>query len=166
MIKIKHLVFSHSLVCVADRSTKSLASKKRARDRSIEIPNLRKWPEIDVGDITQVTREILKRTSEGDSLDLFSRPVIEAHPAIADEYLEIVDNPMDIRTIEEERVNVYGSIHMLQDDLVLMFQNCCTFNGEDSELGKVAISQWEGINQIFFEVCKDLDILLPRHWKP
>jgi len=151
----------------AGRSTKSSSTtKKKARSGSAALPGLRKWPKIDVGDITEVTGEMLRRMSEDGALGIFLKPVIEAHPAIADAYLNEIDTPMDLRTIEEERANMYGSIHMLQDDLVLMFRNCYTFNGQDTDLGKIAIAQWEGINHKFVDVCEDLGVLLPRHWKP
>jgi hypothetical protein len=109
---------------------------------------------------------MLKRVWDDDTAGLFSKPVIEAHPAIADAYLNTIYTPMDLRTIEEDRVNAYSSIHMLQDDLILMFRNCCVFNGNDSDLGNMAVAQWEGINHKFVDVCEDLGILLPRHWKP
>jgi hypothetical protein len=149
----------------AGRSTKS-ATIKKTKGRSTEFPNLQKWPKIKVGDITKVIREILKRLSEDDELRIFSKPVIEAYPDIADSYLKMIETPMDLQTISEERANVYSSISMLQDDLVIMFRNCCTFNGKDSDWGKIAITQWEDINRKFDDVCNDLDIPLPRRWRP
>lgn len=150
------------ITMTANRST----AKKKARGGSAELPDLRKWPRIPVSDITQVSREMVRRSSEDDVDGAFATPVVEAHPAIADEYLSVIDAPMDLRTIEEERLNTYTSIQMLQDDLVLIFRNCCTFNGPESSLGEIAITQWEGINHNFMDVCQDLGILLPRHWKP
>ena len=148
------------------RAANKSSTKKKARGDAVEMPDLRKWPRIPVGDIAKVSMEVLQRCSEEDTSGLFTTPVIEAHPEIADSYLSIVDTPMDLRTIEEERLNMYTSIEMLQDDLVLMFRNCCTFNGTESSLGEIAITLWEGINHIFFSVCQDLGILLPRTWKP
>ncbi len=145
------------------RRAKQNPAKKKARG---ELPNLRKWPKIPVADITQVTREMLRRASEEDEGGIFASPVLEAHPGLIDAYLNVIDMPMDLRTIEEDRMNFYTEIHMLQDDLVRMFRNCCTFNGADSELGAIAIAQWENINHNFAEVCEELGILLPRHWKP
>jgi len=147
-------------------SAKSLSTKKKAKGISAALPDLRKWPKIKVGDITKVTSAMLRRISQDDTSGIFSKPVIEAHPAIADAYLNVIDTPMDLRTIEEERVNVYSSIHMLQVDLVLIFRNCCTFNGQDSDLGQIAITEWKGINLKLVDVCEELGILLPRHWKP
>ena len=163
--KLNIFLSDFASIVTAGRSSNSSTTKK-AKGRSAELPDLRKWPDIEVVDITQVTTEMLKRVWDDDTAGLFSKPVIEAHPAIADAYLNAIDTPMDLRTIEEDRVNVYSSIHMLQDDLILMFQNCCTFNGKDSDLGNMAVTQWEGINHKFVDVCKDLGILLPRHWNP
>jgi len=142
------------------------ATKKRARGGSAEPPDLRRWPRIPVGDITQVTREMLRRASEDDEAGMFAAPVLESYPDIANAYLSVIDTPMDLRTIEEERMNIYSSIEMLQDDLIRIFSNCCTFNGAESDLGAIAIAQWENVNLNFAEVCEDLGILLPRHWKP
>lgn len=159
---ITYFVFGFHSDISANKST----AKKKARGESAEMPDLRKWPKIPVGDITKVSMEVLQRCSEEDTSGLFATPVIEAHPEIADAYLSIIDMPMDLRTIEEERLNMYTSIQMLQDDLVLMYRNCCTFNGVESSLGEIAVTLWEGINHIFFSVCQDLGVLLPRTWKP
>ena len=69
--------------------------------------------------------------SEADDQELFAIPVIEAFPEVAVEYAKVVKEPMDLRTIKK-RINRYKEIAELQDDLVLMFRNCCIFN-EGSE---------------------------------
>lgn len=69
---------------------------------------------------------------------LFEIPVFESFPEIKQEYLQVVSKPMDFRTIEEERIHSYYSIRELQDDLILIFQNCIRFNGASSEYGKFA----------------------------
>jgi hypothetical protein len=125
------------------------------------------WPEIDMRHITKVTKEILERLvselgaggfwlplycqlRESDSLSvplqqrtldesrIFEWPVIESFPEVADSYLEVIDDPMDFRTIEEERLPAYRSIRELQADLILTFENCVKFNPgtEYSELAK------------------------------
>jgi hypothetical protein len=45
---------------------------------------------------------------------MFIIPVTEAFPDIAKSYLQVVSQPMDFRTIEEERVPQYASIQELQ----------------------------------------------------
>jgi len=68
----------------------------------------------------------------------FAIPVIEAFPEITDDYLARVPNPMDFRTIQEERLQLYHSIHELQDDLILVFSNCMNYNVPGSDLYLVA----------------------------
>ena len=64
---------------------------------------------------------------------------MEVHPDISANYLDIVENPMDLRTIEEERIPEYQSIRELQQDLIQMFDNCVIFNGNRSSLSKYAM---------------------------
>lgn len=64
---------------------------------------------------------------------------METYPDIADSYLAVVQNPMDFRTIEEERLLRYRSITELQRDLVLVFNNCFAFNDVDSAVGQLAL---------------------------
>jgi Bromodomain len=64
---------------------------------------------------------------------VFSSPVVEAFPEIADSYLEEIEEPMDFRTIEEERLPAYNSIRELQADLMLTFRNCMRFNRRGTE---------------------------------
>jgi hypothetical protein len=123
------------------------------------------WPEIGTSNIKAVTKEILDRVSERDDQSIFSIPVTEAHPEVLDEYTNTIDNPMDLRTIAKERLKVHTSIKMLQDDLILMYQNCCTFNGPGTIYWNYARERWEELNDLFEDVCKDLGVLLPRRWK-
>ena len=76
---------------------------------------------------------ILSPQKELDNLEFFSAPVVESFPEVADKYLRIVKEPMDFRTIEEERMPNYDSIAELQEDLILTFRNCCEFNGEGTD---------------------------------
>lgn len=64
---------------------------------------------------------------------MFSVPVLEAWPDMEDDYLQEVENPMDFRTIEEERLPDYRYIAELQEDLILTFHNCCVFNKKEPE---------------------------------
>jgi hypothetical protein len=47
---------------------------------------------------------------------------------MADDYLRIVRMPMDLATIEGERLKTYDSIRELQKDIVLIFRNYCSYN--------------------------------------
>eukprot|EP00536_Pseudo-nitzschia_multiseries_P002298 jgi/Psemu1/322494/estExt_fgenesh1_pg.C_300048 len=153
-------------------SSRRSSKAKKARigtsstNSTTDLPEISEWPEIGVGNITRVSTEILNKVSENDRDGLFSKPVIEAYPDIADAYLSIIETPMDLRTIEEERVNIYSSIKMLQKDLIVMFRNCWLYNGQDSEFGAIAAAQIVSLNQMFLEACEDLDIMIPRRWEP
>lgn len=101
--------------------------------------DLNEWPDIDLKDITRVCAAIIKEIEIRDNLELFGIPVIEAYPDIADAYLEKVDEPIDLRTIGEERVYQYQNIQALQKDLIQMLQNCVTFNGAGTDYGQYAM---------------------------
>ena len=73
-----------------------------------------------------------------DSRDFFKVPVLEQYPDIADAYLNVVDDPIDLRTIDEEFVCKYGAIEDLQKDLVRMFENSCRFNEAGSDVWEYA----------------------------
>ena len=67
-----------------------------------------------------------------DKENIFSIPVLESYPQIAEDYSRIVRTPMDLATIEEERLATYESIRELQKDIVLIFRNCCSYNKTSS----------------------------------
>ena len=62
--------------------------------------------------------------------------MIEQFPQIKKEYLSVIDKPMDFRSIEDHRLSSYNEISELQDDLILIFENCCMYN-------EVGSSYWE-----------------------
>jgi len=68
-----------------------------------------------------------------DEDQLFALPVVEMYPELASRYLRVVQVPMDFRTIIEMKIHHYNEISELQDDLILVFKNCCLFNGEKNE---------------------------------
>lgn len=89
--------------------------------------------------ITPVCKAMLTRMSKEKSAHWFKRPVLDDYPELADSYLKVVTEPMDLRTIQEERVHLYQHIKELQDDLLLIFRNCINFNGVDDAVGKDAM---------------------------
>jgi hypothetical protein len=74
-----------------------------------------------------------------DEENLFEIPVVEAVPSVAYDYAKAVSKPMDFRTIEEERIQVYRGIVGLQKDLILIFDNCIQFNGATGDYGTFAL---------------------------
>ena len=92
---------------------------------------------------------------ELDTFGFFTIPVVEAFPEVADEYSQAVEDPMDFRTIEEERLSTYGHISELQDDLILVFRNCCIFNENNPEYYNYALDIWQRLNDVFDDVVKN-----------
>ena len=92
---------------------------------------------------------------------MFVAPVCEAFPEVADDYKAIVTEPMDLRTIEEERLPTYGRIDELQQDLILTLKNCCVFNGEGSDYYCYAVEIWHSLNDVFKEACEEEGVMLP-----
>ena len=74
----------------------------------------------------------MRHLSTLDEDGIFAAPVVEQVPDIKDEYHAQIGTPMDFRTIEEERKQYYASIRELQEDLILVFRNCATFNEPSS----------------------------------
>lgn len=79
---------------------------------------------------------LLQREIDRDGF--FALPVVEAAPEVAASYMELIDQPMDLRTIEEDRLPTYRSIRDLQQDLLLIIENCFTFNGRENEYSSIA----------------------------
>ncbi len=73
-----------------------------------------------------------------DAEAIFHHPVIEVNPTIKNKYLKQIQNPMDFSTIET-RIASYRNMTELQDDLILVFRNCCEYNAPRSNLFKYAM---------------------------
>lgn len=138
---------------------------KKSKPAPVAKVPLKGWPKIEMKHITPVSKLIISKVSEEDHQGVFTVPVWESNPEIADAYLEAINEPMDLRTIEEERIPQYESIKELQDDLILMFGNCCDYNGIDSFFGQYALNLWNKLNEMFAEVCQKQRVSLGR-WRP
>ena len=125
----------------AKRSNAKKPPKKKLKQNGQKIPvrpTVAPWPEIALKHITEVGQEIVQRLGDVDEDGLFAIPVAEALPDLADEYRDKIEEPMDFRTIVEERLPRYRSIRELQLDLVTIFHNCIVFNGAKHEYGRLA----------------------------
>ncbi|KAL7551928.1 hypothetical protein ACHAWF_015148 [Thalassiosira exigua] len=126
----------------------------------IDFPDLPKWPSVSRRRIPRVGVAVLALLREADYDELFHRPVCEDYPDLAKDYLQKVKNPMDFRTIEEERLDSYEHIAELQEDLILAFRNCCVYNEQGHEYTNYAIHIWQSLNEVFEEaqnLPKDCD---------
>ena len=66
-------------------------------------------------------------------------PVLESFPGIADRYRKKVQNPIDLRTIRNDCIESYQVIGDLQEDLIRMFKNCCTYHPKSSGYFKYSV---------------------------
>ena len=74
-----------------------------------------------------------------DAEELFHTPVLDQYPEIKTDYLKTVERPMDFSTIRNERMSSYRVISDLQNDLILVFRNCCTYHLPQSTYWKYAM---------------------------
>jgi Bromodomain len=155
-----------SLISFSGSGYSPAKAKKKAKLDKHEAEHFdrpEKWHEIALQHISKVTKGILAQLvrchvdvgagspdlsltiplflgmqRDLDTEQLFWIPVAEAYPDLGDAYLAHISEPMDFRTIEEERLLYYSSITQLQDDLILVFQNCMDFNEPDSPVYETA----------------------------
>jgi len=152
-----------------NRKVKRKMKKKKPKQSEDELfyPDVQKWPKIGEGNLKVVKRVaalIMKEMEEMDTDYIFKYPVAEAYPDIASRYLSIIKDPVDFRTINAQNIENYTEISELQDDLILVFKNCCMFNGEESCWWSYAVSCWKRLEDVFKDVCKEENIMLPRRF--
>ena len=59
----------------------------------------------------------------------FSRPVVEEYPALASQYLSIIERPMDFRTLRKNlEKSIYKKFDEFGSDFKLIFLNAMSFN--------------------------------------
>lgn len=141
--------------------------KTKSSVNILEQLQIRKWPEIPLKRISEVAKALLedlvridvslyflfqctnwflqhllwlRNFSQRllDEAEAFLIPVLDNFPELNDVYVERIAQPMDYRTIEEERLWYYQSISELQADLLLVYYNCMEFNEPDSPLYNTA----------------------------
>lgn len=146
---------------------KPAAKKKRPKkagkqkgNRSIDLifSDIQPWREVSSRKIRAVATAIVQKLMELDVDSIFLKPVVDAFPQIADAYLNAITKPIDLTTIINN-VRAYLSIHELQQDLILMFKNCCDYNGYDSDLGRYSKCLCEQLPAIFNDVYQNIKTL-------
>jgi E1A/CREB-binding protein len=94
--------------------------------------------------------EVLKVLQQHTYGWLFISPVDPVTLGIPN-YFDIIKQPMDLGTIKEKLIRGdYHSIEAFQADVFRTFDNALTYNGEDSDVGKVA----EELKQTFKTMLK------------
>ena len=89
---------------------------------------------------------------------IFANPVNYKELNIPD-YPQIVTNPMDFSTIRTKlKEHKYEQIQDFMDDMELVFYNCKTYNGTESEVGRIGVevhSEYQNIaQQLYFDFYK------------
>jgi len=136
---------------------------KKSEDK-LFLPKLPRWPPVDFDRLETLAHYIMDKMDEADKQNLFAEPVLTSYPEISENYLATISSPMDFRTIREERIPSYKELSELQDDLIQVFRNCCTFNGERSEFWTYAVEIWTSLTEVFKDVCHEEGVMLPRRW--
>jgi len=165
-----------SYVCSYDEDMESddsgdyAPAKKRKRKAPARGHNRKKakptqvdesaWPEIQdwcnikpKSSMIKVAKAVMRIMGELDEQDMFSNPVITVFPTIKTDYLKKVPNPMDFKTIGRKIRTCYKQTKDFQRDLILVFSNCCQYNGNNSKYGKYAISIWQKLTDAFHTAC-------------
>jgi hypothetical protein len=71
-------------------------------------------------------------------IEEFSKPVLEQHPTIAEGYLKVVSNPMDLGTVEQKLLSgAYASQEALVAEVNLVFDNAILYNSSEGEVSSV-----------------------------
>ncbi|OQR87370.1 chromodomain-helicase-DNA-binding protein [Achlya hypogyna] len=145
---------------------------KKIDERRLSIPYPRKYPRVtDVyliqNHATVMDRcgGILRRLMADPSAEVFLHPV---DPKEVPDYLDHIDNPMDLGTIQTRlaRETHYvgpAAYALFVSDLRLVFTNCIFFNAEGSEISTVAKELLREFEKLFYEwiICPSAWQLLP-----
>lgn len=85
----------------------------------------------------------------------FHFPVDPVKLGIPD-YLDVIKKPMDFGTVKRKlTLNVYQTVHEFLNDMDLVFANCRTYNGTESQFGKIGFS----VQMEYEKLVKNLGLL-------
>lgn len=71
---------------------------------------------------------------------IFKKPV-DPKENCAPDYFDVIQNPMDLGLIRRRlESGFYQNLYSFESDVHLVFDNCILYNGEDSDLGGIAIN--------------------------
>jgi len=76
------------------------------------------------------------------------------------DYYQLIKRPIDLNYITS-RVNKYGTIDDLEQDLLLLFDNACHFNEPDSQIYKDALTLLRGMFKKKSEISPDVENIIP-----
>ena len=84
--------------------------------------------------------------------EIFIKPIkIKEH----NDYFEKIKNPIDFFKIKEKLINYnYRNFKEFYNDITLVFDNYCLYNGKESEIGKICIK----IKNEFIKLCQHFNV--------
>ena len=123
----------------ADHNTSLIASMSK---RAIEehLHSLEHNIKLSPRTISQKCLPLLRRLLD-DQFGWVFRDSVDPDVLGLHDYFEVVKNPMHLSLVEQKLENgVYKEIKSVERDIRLVFENAILYNGEDSEVGEMAIS--------------------------
>jgi len=138
------------------RKRKSTASTPATNKRKkiSAFPTIPQWPSIQRRKLQKVSKIIFNMVKEKDVDEIFHYPVTDEE---APDYSSTIDFPMDFSTIEK-KLSSYKDINDLREDLILIFENCCYYNGE-GYFWEYAMDMWKSLPDVFIEACETAGIV-------
>ena len=133
------------------KSTAPTPAKKRKKISA--SPTIPQWPTLQRRQLKKVSKVIFDMVKEKDVDRVFYQPVTDEQ---APGYNSTIDQPMDFFTIEK-KLSSYKDVNDFREDLILIFENCCYFNGK-GEYWDYAMDIWKSLPEIFSEACKNAGI--------
>jgi hypothetical protein len=92
----------------------------------------------------RITQELLEHPFS----ELFVDPVDPVRDSVPD-YLDVIKNPMDFTTVNSKLARrAYPNWHEWAADVNLIFDNCVTYNGDDSVLSAIALRMKERFDKL------------------
>ncbi|GJD06124.1 Bromodomain-containing protein 1 [Galdieria sulphuraria] len=95
--------------------------------------------------------EVIKRIQRKDSLRFFAQPVDTTYVT---DYLDVIKQPMDLGTVQAKlEAYSYASFEELWQDVDLIWKNCCTYNGPNTQFYQCALKLQKFSNRVFSDLC-------------
>ena len=93
------------------------------------------------------------------SSKIFHEPV-DAEKLGAADYHDVVKNPVDFGTIKQRlNTNYYHLAQEFIDDMLLVFDNCLLYNGENSSIGRVCNKVRNEFKRLYIELNVEFYLL-------
>mmetsp|Transcript_53502 Transcript_53502/g.64442 ORF Transcript_53502/g.64442 Transcript_53502/m.64442 type:complete len:778 (+) Transcript_53502:223-2556(+) len=145
-------------------SNQGVVERTRKIDGFHSFNVLEPWPNIKPKKkMLTICKIMIIRVERLDYKKMFHKPVMISYPDLADQYLKIIKDPMDLKTMRSN-LRKYQSIQEMQEDLILIFDNCFTFNSKMSFEYNYAGGMFKQLRKEFEDSCVEENVALPENW--